>query len=65
MDVSSDWVTKDVLNVLKENNILLEIIRNGCLHWGTADAIKIGSTLLPSLDYFQGINYYVQIRKLV
>ena len=30
-----------------------EIIRNGYLSSGTADAIKIGSTLLPSLDYFQ------------
>ena len=42
-----------------------EIIRNGYLRSGTADAIKIGSLLLPSPDYFQDINCYEQIRKLV
>ena len=43
-----------------------EMIRNGCLRSGTADTVKIGSILLPSLDYFQDIiNYYLQIRKLV
>ena len=48
------WLS-DFYNYIKSSDGQ-EIIRNGCLRSGAADAIKIGSTLVPSFDYFQDIN---------
>ena len=54
------WLS-DFCNYIKSS----KIIRNGCLRSGAADVIKIGSTLLPFLDYFRDIDYSVQMRKFV
>ena len=52
-----EWLSEFCIYIKSSDD--QEIIRNGCLRLCDADAIKIESTLLPSVDNFQDINYHV------